>query len=288
MAQKIKIASSILNIRLHPHSDDRYVDFFSDIYRTKKIVRLHGDRHGMMSLLDMTRSDEGIIRGIVTTFLNIEIDGNWFDTENLKEATDNQVSEVKIPENLHPNSAQFYFIFDVKRHRIYIQNYSKGKVLTPPQALKLFSEISEQIQITQKYNYPSITLVQDKKALEKIFNIERIDRITISILKPNADILVDNFEEQIEAHLLASHAKKLTLTYQANPGESLVTNDDIQKLGGAALTNGSVKVDGRDNGHAVHMSTEDSPLIIQDKYDPDTTTEDQAFRKLINEAEING
>ncbi|MGX5720714.1 DUF4747 family protein [Shinella zoogloeoides] len=287
MARKIKIASSILNIRLHPHSTDRYVDFFNDVYRTKKIVRLHGDRHGMISLLDMTKANEGTIRGIITTFLNVEIDGNWFDAENLQEATDLQVSEVKIPENLHPNAAQFYFIFDVKKHKIYVQNYSKGKVLTPPQALKLFNDLSTQTEITQKYNYASITPIQDKKALDKIFKIERIDRITINILKPNADILVDNFEEKIESHLLASHARRLTLTYQANPGESLIPNNDIQKLGGAALTNGSVQVDGRDDGKAVHESTEDSPLVIQGKYDPGTTTEDQAFRRLVNEAEKN-
>jgi hypothetical protein len=263
------------------------VEFFKDIYQTKKIVRLHGDRHGMISLLDMTKSDEGVVRGIITTFINIEIDGNWFDAENLQDATDQQVSEVKIPANLHPNAAQFYFIFDVKKHRIYIQNYSRSKVLTPPQALKLLSELSTQTSITQKYNYASITLIQDKKALEKIFKIDRIDRITINILKPNADILADDFEEQIEAHLLASHARKLTLTYQANPGDSLVPNSDIQKLGEAALTNGSVRVDGRNDGQSVHESTEDSPLIIQGKYDPDTTTEDQAFRRLINEAENN-
>jgi len=241
----------------------------------------------MISLLDMTKSDEGVVRGIITTFINIEIDGNWFDAENLQDATDQQVSEVKIPANLHPNAAQFYFIFDVKKHRIYIQNYSRSKVLTPPQALKLLSELSTQTSITQKYNYASITLIQDKKALEKIFKIDRIDRITINILKPNADILADDFEEQIEAHLLASHARKLTLTYQANPGDSLVPNSDIQKLGEAALTNGSVRVDGRNDGQSVHESTEDSPLIIQGKYDPDTTTEDQAFRRLINEAENN-
>lgn len=283
MARKIKISASILNLRVHPHTADIYKAFIQDLYELKAIVRLHGDRHGMISLINRSQSDDNIITGTITTFLNVDLDGSWFDTENLQEATDNQVSEVNIPRHLHPNAAQFFFHFDINEHKIYVQNYSKGKVLTPPQALMLFKELSERLSITSKYNLAKITLVQSKEGLKRIFSIDRIDKITITIMKPNADILAENFESQIEAHLAASHARKLSLTYQAEPGVSLALNKDIEKLSETALSNGAVEVIGRNDGASVRQSTESIPLIIQDKYDPDTTIEQQAFRRLINE-----
>ncbi|MBU4530953.1 MAG: DUF4747 family protein [Hoeflea sp.] len=283
MARRIKISSSVLNIRLHPHPIGVYGDFFQDIFRLRQIVRLHGDRHGMLSLLNLNDIDQGSISGTITTFVNIEVDGDWFDAVNLTEATDNQISKVSIPENLHPNSAQYYFYFDVKQHKLYVQNYSKGKILTPNQALTLFGSLSKNINITQKYNLASINLVQSKSALDKLFKIDRIDRIIVSILKPNSDILADDFEAQIEEHLANSHARSVTVAYQADPGQSLVPVEDIKTISNAALENGNVEVIGRNNGLRVHESTEDNPLILQNKYDPDHTSEAQAFKHLVNE-----
>ncbi|MBB3979121.1 hypothetical protein GGQ64_004357 [Rhizobium azooxidifex] len=283
MARKIKISSSILNIRLHPHSPEIYSSFIKDAYDLKRIIRLHGDRHGIISFLDRSRADRGIITGTITTFVVVEIDGDWFDTEKLSEATDTQVSQVSIPENLHPNSAQFLFHFDINRHKIYVQNYSRGKVLTPSQGLLFFNSLAQSIEMTEKYNYANITLVQSKDGLKKLFKLDRIDRITITIMKPNADILSDDFEAQIEAHLAESHAKKLSITYHAEPGESLVPTPDINTLSDAALENGDVEVAGRNDGASVRMSTSEIPRVLQDRYDPDLTTESQAFTRLVTE-----
>lgn len=281
MARKVKVSSVILNIRLHPHTDELYRQFIEDLFDLKQIVRLHGDRHGMISLIDRSRASEGTVTGTITTFTVVEIDGEWFDAESLAEASDDQVSEVRIPRNLHPNAASFFFHFDIKRHRLFVQNYSKGKVLTPQQALTLFKTLSEHLDITQKYTLAKITLVQSQAGLESLFSLDRLDRITITIMKPNADILSANFVDEIEGHLAAIHARKLTVSYVAEPGDSLVPDQDMRKLSAAALENGNVEAIGRDGTGRVKRSTEDFPLVLQDRYDPDDTTEHQAFRRLV-------
>ena len=97
MARKIKISAGVLNIRLHPHTPKLYAEFLNDIYKLKQPIKLRGDRHGMISLLNRSEADDGIFTGVITTFLDIDFDGTWFNTAELKEATDEQISKVAIP-----------------------------------------------------------------------------------------------------------------------------------------------------------------------------------------------
>lgn len=288
MARNIKISAGVLNIRLHPHTPERYAEFLNDIYKLKKPVKLRGDRHGMISLLNRSEAGDGIFSGVITTFLEIDFDGTWFNTEELKEATDEQISKVAIPENLHPNSAQFYFQFDTKNHKLYFQTYSAGKVLSEKSALSLFGGLADDLSISQKYGDVKITVIQSKEGLEKIFSIPVIKEIMITIVKPNADIFADDFEAQIEAHLAGAHSKKLTISYEADPGSSVVPTDEIKAISAVALENGNVKVNGRDDSGAVKRSTDDHPMQYQDKYDPDAMTENQAFRSIIPKGNAQG
>lgn len=288
MARRIKISAGVLNIRLHPHTPERYAEFLDDIYKLKKPVKLRGDRHGMISLLNRSEGENGIFTGVITTFLNIEFDGTWFNTEELAEATDEQISEVAIPENLHPNAASFYFQFNTNSHKLYFQTYSAGKVLGEKFALALFQGLADYLEISQKYGDVKITVVQSKEGLERIFSIPVIREITITIEKPNADIFPDDLEARIEANLAASHSRRLTLTYEAETGGSVVPTDEIKRVSAVALENGNVKVNGRDDSGAVKRSTDDHPMQYQDKYDPDTLSENQAFRSILPQENAEG
>lgn len=281
MARKIKISAGVLNVRLHPHTPERYAEFLNDIYGLRQPVKLRGDRHGIISLLDRSEAAGGIISGIITTFLDIDFDGTWFSTAALQEATDEEISKVSIPDNIHPNAASFYFQLNTKNHRIYFQTYSSGKTLSVRSALALFSHLSQVGNVAEKYGDIQITVVQSREALERIFALDVIKSITITIQKPNADIFADDFEEQIEAHLNQSHSKKMTIAYEAEPGGSIVPTDEIKAIGAIALENGSVNVTGRDESGAVTRSSNDHPRVIQEKYDPDAVSESQAFKRML-------
>ena len=281
MGRRIKVSVGIVNIRLHPHSPEIYSNFIHDIYRLKQPINIHGDRYAMISMLDRSGEDGNEVAGILTTFTRIETDGAWFDVSNLQEATDNQVSEINIPDNLYPNAASFYFMFDTKSHKIYVQQYSKGKQITSNSLLKYFRNISENLDILQKYKSAKISIVQSTSGLDALFSLKKINEIKITILKPNSDIFADDFESRVEAHLAESHAQKLVLTYDAEPGQSIVPGKDIRAVSNAALDNGSVQVKGRDETGAVTRSTEEFPKILQDTYDPDEISEKEAFRRIV-------
>ena len=283
MARKLKMSAVILNIRLHPHSEEIYANFIEAIYNLKKPVQVHGDRYGIISSIDKTESKSGIISGAITTFTRIETDTRWFDTSGLREATDRQVSQINIPANLAPNSASFYWAFDVKKHKLFVQSYSGGKSLSAKQAQMMFSALSRDMEITTLFNEAKISIVQSPDALEAMFRIPRIKQIKITILRPNPDVFSDDFEANIEQHLADNHSRQLTLTYDAEKGSSIQPGNQIRAVSHAALTNGEVEVKGRDETGAITRSTKEHPKVLQDKYDPEQTSERNAFRQLISQ-----
>ena len=280
MSRRIKVSGGILNITLHPHSTKLYADFIGDLFDLRKAIPLRGDRYGMLSLIDR-RQQDGFITGIITTFINIEFDGRWFDTSNMKDATQEQVSSVSIPDNLHPNAASFYFDFDTVEHKLYFQTYSEGKVLSVNQAWSLFEGLADDLGIRAKYGPATITVVQSRAALNALLNIPVIKEIRITINKPNPDIFSDDFEEQIEAHLAQASSRRITIAYEAEAGKSVNPTAEIRNISEVALENGQVEVRGRDEKGAVNKSTEQKPKILQDKFDPKEITPREAFRRLI-------
>ncbi|WP_137153486.1 DUF4747 family protein [Rhizobium sp. FKL33] len=281
MARKIKVSAASLNIRLHPHSPEIYMDWMVDIYRKKLIGPVHGDRHAMISTLDASKANDGIIRGVITTFIKFDSDGDWFNSEKLEEATKDDVSEIKIPDNLHYNPAQFYFTFYARYHRLYFQTYSNKKVLTPPSAHNFFSHLSRDLDVMEKFGEAQISIVQDRATLDKMFKIERIKEISVTILKPNTDVFDDDFEKNIEAHLANTKSREFTVKYKADARGSIEPDDDIKRISKIALDNGSVKVIGRDDKGAVNLNSEKYPEEFHDKFDPDVQSERSAFDALL-------
>ncbi|WP_181706867.1 DUF4747 family protein [Chthonobacter rhizosphaerae] len=281
MARTIKMAVSILNVRLHPHSPSIYAEYIKDLHQRRLPVRIHGDRYAMLSMLDTSNASDGTFFGAVTAFTRIDKNGSWFDADKLEEATENQISRLSIPENLYPNSASFYFLFDTKKHRIYIQQYTKGRQFTPASALRLFEGLSDNLDITAKYNLATITIVQSAEGLAQLFSVAKINEVKITILKPNSDIFEDDFEAKIEAHLHETHSRSLVLTYDAEPGQSIVINEGIKNVTQVALENGGVEIKGRDETGAVYRSTNEYPKLLQDRYDPNVMSEENAFRRIV-------
>lgn len=283
MARRIKISGGELNIRLHPHPDHTYAAFIERLYELRKAVRVRGDRHAIISLLDRSEADDGIYSGLITTFIRIDTEEPWFDVGELKEATDNKVSRVSIPEGLHPGAAFFNFVFNTNTHRLYFQTYAEGKTFSNNAARTLFERLADDLSITRDFGEAKITIVQSKAGLNNVFSIPVIKRVTIVLQKPNADIFDDDFDENVEQYLEELNSKKLTLVLEAEAGKSIDPKPQLRRIGESALEHGSVKVDGRDQQGATTRSTEDFPRELHDKYDPDEETEGQAFRRLTGQ-----
>lgn len=280
--KQVKIAGGVLNIRLHPHEGDAYNRFIEDIYALKCPIKLRGDRHAMISMLNRSEASDGIFSGVITTFVKIELDGLWFSTEKLGEASPEEISEVEIPAHIHPNSCQFHFIFDTRNHRFYFQSYASGKTLSHKGALDLIQGLAADPKIVAKYGDVKVDIVQSKDALAYVFDLEVIKEVKITINKPNADFVDDDFEEKVEGHLASTGSRSLTLIYEAERGGTIEPTDELKAAGAVALNNGNVEVSGRDANGATRRSTNEHPETLTARYNPSETLESSAFRQLVS------
>lgn len=166
MARNVKVSAAVMNVRIHPHSKERYVEFFRAVHRLKRSAQVHGDRYGLISTANFSRANEGVVHGVITTFTRFERDGTWFDTTSLSEASDAKVAEVHIPTGLFPNAASYFFHFDASDHRMYVETYSRGKAITPPSVLRFLRNLMSDPAIVSEFGEPSISMVQTRAGLE--------------------------------------------------------------------------------------------------------------------------
>lgn len=281
MARQLKTASGILSIALHPHSPATYGRFIGALYKLKRAVKIRGERYGIISLLDRSESDDDVYTGVITTFTMVDAKSKWFDLSSLQEASEEATRRIVIPPGLYPNPKAFYFLFDLRQHRIYFQHYTEGDVLTPGSAYRIFATLANDRQIVEKFGEAKITIVQSTRGLEQLLSLPVLKEIRITILRPNPDVFADDFEARIAAHLEQTRSRKFEVTYQAEQGGSLKPDDDIRRVGEYALETGRVAVKGRNQQGRVEQSTDQFPDILTDRYDPDEESDQQAFRRLV-------
>ncbi|MDG5488258.1 DUF4747 family protein [Sphingomonas sp. BGYR3] len=280
MARKLKLEVGAINIRLHPHSDQRYRDLFQRLFEIKQVVNIRGDRSGLMTSLQRIRNDADYINGVITTFLEFDVDGKWLNTDTLEEASDNELQKINIPENLRPNSRPHLFQFDVKNHELIFEHYANGNRLTHNAALSFIKGLLNDKRIVQDFGDVKATIVQSKGSIDRIFSIPRITDIEIYIEKPNADIWGEGFEEQAEEHLDDKNARSMTISYKAEQGLGIVRDQDLSRLVGASIRNGRTIAKGYGkNGHEV-VTTDSYPKVVQDKYDEEVMSQPQMFELL--------
>jgi hypothetical protein len=283
MARLRKISAAAMNIAADPHSNEIYRAIISSIFKLKKPIKIAGDRYAILSFMRSSETEPDFFSGVISTFTQIDLSGRWFDAAEMSDADDEKISKVIIPEGLFPNASSFYFIFDADKHALYYQNYSNGKTLTPRSSLNLFRGLVSDLSITERFGNINVSIIQSQEALDTLFSLKQIRKIEIVIQRPNADIFNENFEQDIEAHLNSMHSKQVSVAYDAAPGQSITPTQEIRTVSRAALRNGSVKVIGRDDTGAKVLSSEDHPHILQDRYDPEQTSEESAFRRLVGQ-----
>jgi hypothetical protein len=285
MARKLKVSVGGLNIRIHPHNEDRYNALMQALYSLRRPVKIRGDRFGMITQLDRQSDTSSILRGRLRTFTKIDANGTWFDEASLADADDNVLRKISIPQNVHPNSAAFRFSLNLRNHIITFERYADGKQLTANSAFAIFRGLCDEDAITDEFGAVKLTILQEKESLDRIFNIARIRNISFVLDRPNPDIWSVDFEEKFDEHLEEAHAQQIEISYSAPVGDTIVETASLRRLGVSALENGKVTASGYDNGVHVTVSTLESPRINQTTYDPDEYSEETVFEELRQKME---
>ena len=269
MSKPKKIEISGLNIKTQPHSPERYVELFIDVFNLQQAVSMRSDYYGMIgsrSYVDSKIPVDGIT-GNLNRYLEIDPSKPWYNKKENKEAEFEDVAEVHIPEHLKPNMSYFRYVFYPVGHRLFFETYSDGSQVGPTTVLSFFKKLFNHESITKKYGSVEIFLEPTKESLEDIFAIHELRRLEISITRPNPDDPFESFEHVFYERMSAENADVYENTLK---GTDLTPSNETEMTARIAASNGIVKGFGRDaEGNSVNESTRDHPLREKIFYDSD-------------------
>lgn len=273
MARKKKIFLSALNITIHPHNSEKYVNLFKDLFKLNEKVKIRGDEVARIgSCWEITKGlpEEGLY-GDIYKYLEIEPNDDWYNVQKAEAATEDELKEIKIPQYLKPHFHKFAFVFFPKKHRlIFVTKNEQGKSFSINSLKRFFEVLVENDSILNKYEEVNLSIEQSREQLESILKTYKINSLTITITRPNPDDNEELDEEVLRRLLDEQNVNKAEFTYKAVRGLTIVPNEKTSKYARIANSNGNVLAAGEDiEGNPVKISTEDHPLRSSFKYDSD-------------------
>lgn len=272
MTRDSRIDIGILNIAMHtPHSPADYVRLISETYRSKHMVASRGINSALIGALDYVEQNEPIkgITGEIYRFVDLDPNEPWFNVTNKKEASEDEVKKISIPDHLKPHLARFSFVFFPVGHRLYLEMKNHGKSISLLAAAAIFEALLSDNKSLEKFGPVEVTVIPHHDALKNIFRIPFIHQLKIELVRPNPD---DHEEEEkkLLLRLEKNRAKTMQVTLKSSRSESLIPDAEIKTLAKVAASNGYVCASGRDSSdEPITRSTKDYPWIERVTYNPD-------------------
>lgn len=271
MPREKKIELGAINITMHPHSPERYVDLFKKVKNLKKMQHIRSDKYGMLTsvqYLDKKKGKTSPITGDLYRFTNIKVDGDWFNIDTYDKAEDDELGEIKIPNNLKPNSSRFSYLFFPEDHLLFYESYYDSHSLGPSNATKLVESLFNQQEITAKYGKIEVTHIPCIDALSKALGMKKLERLQLHISRPNPDDQ-SKAERKFLRRMNDLKVAEQKQEYKAQSGESIELDEELRTLTNIAARNGEVAAKGKDElSKPVTYSTSKHPWSDKIYYDP--------------------
>lgn len=262
MPRETKMVIGAINIKIHPHSPERYIELFEDVITLKKKAAIRGDVYGSLSKFDYIDSSKiGGFKGYIFKFLNVDPNEPWFDVEQEKAADSRMLQQVEVLKKIKPHFSFFMYHFFPKKHRFVFTSYYDKKSISPNSVAKFLKNLFYDPTIIDKYGEVDVVVEPSKEGLEKIFAINTIERLELVITKPNPDDQ-EEAEQMLLKRLGKLKAKQFREEYVSEKKESLVPDDELKILSKIAASNGYVVASGRNlEGRPVQESTIEHPFL---------------------------
>lgn len=284
MAKEKKVGIGAVNITMHPHSPEDYVQLFKDAKNLKCFARMSKDKAGLIASVnyhDKSKGKTSALRGDLYRFSNIDIEGSWFNTQTNQHAEETELNSVVIPEHLKPNSSRFSYIFFPESHVLFYESYYDGHSLGSRSVLKLIEGALNDPRLVNKYGVIDVTVIPSREKLSMALSISRMDKLTMLIKRPNPDNH-KNAERRVLQRLNSQNVAKYRHELVSIPGTSITPDPDTKTLAHVAARNGLVEVKGRDQtDHPVEYTTEDHPWKHSEYYDPGVETAYNTFANSV-------
>ncbi|QSR73464.1 DUF4747 family protein [Aeromonas jandaei] len=283
MAKNKKIEFGAINITTHPHSPEMYLKLFRAARRLESSARLRGDQFGRIGLikkLDDSQKEPGPIEGEILKFTDIDIEGEWFNVKSKSVATEDDMADIYIPENLKPNLSRFSFIFFPVEHILIYEGYYDGKTLPPTLAETFFEKILNHPELKDKFGPVFVTHIPEANIIDKMLSLKGITNLTLITKRPNPDDLITT-ERKVHDRLKKWNASQEERTLKSIDGDELHLDSELKLEAKVAAKNGIVELKHYNyEGVKKTLSTKDHPMRRTEYYNPDSVLSFEILREM--------
>ena len=231
--------------------------------------------------LDSNQKKNGPYTGDIYKFTDIDRNAEWFNTKTNEPASEKEIENLVIPDNLKPNSARFTYIFYPMNHTLFYEGYYSGKQLGAKTVVRFFKNLFADQKIEEKFGKIDVTHIPERDGLTSAMKLPVKTRIEMEINRPNPDDH-DDAEREFLRRMDARGVGTQVQTFKAIKGSSIEPDEETKTLAKISESNGKVTIKGKNGeGKIVEFSTSDHPLRITEFYG-DT---DSPFSILVRVAE---
>ena len=267
-----------LNIRVHTrHAADEYAALWKALHRLRQPTTRGVNALMIGSVSPLDEAADSPLVGSLYRFTNINPDDPWFDIDEHKEADAEDVAEVKIPKKLKPNLKEYPYLFDVKQHKLFFKSGGHDGGISPALVQRMLQNISARPNIVRRFGEVDITVMTEKGALARMLMWPEIRQIELVLERPNPTDFDDDqsFYDRLKRRGLK---REVTTFVKANEEATITPDPEMLKMFEIAVNNGKYTQKGRNaEGVIETVSSKRYPLEEATAYDPDLTTERDAF-----------
>jgi hypothetical protein len=270
-----------LNIRVHTeHAADEYAALWKALHKLRLPTTRGVNAIMIGSVASLSEAPDSPLIGSLYRFTNINPDDPWFDIDEHKEADANDVAEVKIPKKLKPNLEEYPYFFDIKKHKLFFKSGGHAGGISPLLVQKMLQNLSGRSNIVRRFGAVDLTIMKEKGVLERLLMWPEIRQIELVLERPNPTDFYDDqsFYERLKRRSLK---KEVTTFFKANEEKTITPDQEMLNMFRIAVNNGKYTQKGKNaEGVIETVSSEKYPLKEATFYDPDVTTERDAFIEL--------
>lgn len=284
MAKTRSIKIAAINIAMHsPHSPQRYVSLFKEARRMNVLIQL-GALHGAMLGILNTPSEilaNSVVSGEIFRFVKLDAEEPWFNLQTSEQASDDDMSNVRIPPHLLPHLQRIEFVFLPYKHELWFVSQDRKERMGVSAAVDFFQSLFNSPSMQERFNLVEVTALPDMDTLDTMLSLHQLDKITMELTRPNPDDSIGDEERWLQ-RLESQNIRKQRLELVAVKGATIEPDAETRSLAVIAARNGAVSVVGRDaTGLRVEESTKSKPMILNRTVDSDLET---SFDVLVRTA----
>jgi len=257
---------------------DQYRKMFELLASGRHFVGLKNDRHMAIGSARSAAGDKTVIRGVLYGVTSVDA-MKWFNTAMHRPASDSELQKIQVPQNMAANYREYDYEFHCDSHRLVFVAREGNVSASPLQMRYVFDQLCQQPEIRAVFGDISVSIEQEPETLTEIFSAENLRWLSILVRRPNAGF--GGFDGEVSENMERVRASQAQLELKAESGRGLLPDAETKSAARVALSDGVVRARVREDGVVREISTEDTPIVVVEKYDPKTESRALAVTRAV-------